>query len=1264
MYDQFQKTRELQNIQISKIVSNNPSSIFENPLSPILHSIKPRAVTITINHKQPIHQNHEDGKGNVKEKNNNADNTKNNDNQKHPKTHKNPKNQKHPKNHNNPKHPKNSKVPDNPNNDDGLSKPKDNPNDPNNGAKTKTPDQQNPAPPDSESPAPAPPASDPSAPAPHPPASDPSAPAPNPNPTNSSPTSPSIPSMDNYLKMHHNDYPDLHVHSAMSYPDGPIILRLSRNRPNNNSCYDPILYLRLVYDNVTVNYINFTFEIPDYNFCIYGGKDLIRIFPLNKDLDNGLNEGFFLVSYLQKTDGELYQENGLIVDWKGQVHSQLILSFVGITQTDISELGKAVVNTNPQNGFMWVNRIKKDTLQWTNLTSPDKDGNVNVKGNTKMTNIPEGHKFEIFPTLDGGYGFITVGKNPNVTESQPKIPPELLVVPSWIVNVIFIRPYTGEITQPSLIYSRVALAIDMNIELCDNMYDSPGLMCIISIQPNADVINYVKIGFLSNGSTKEPTKLEIDTNAYSVDRIYSLYNGGYVASVRLKDTLPITSTGIIYYSKGNLFREWDCPRIVGNLIVPQGTFPNNTFWMFSDGGYNEVNETNSKSLIEDNNSGWSMMTTNIQRLAMPFDKGYNNLNVNTTLPEIGETINLGTTLFSITYYKPVVTSVGNISIYQYDIGTGQLILKQSYSANTPFALLSQDKKTLTLSALNSTFNNPGKNYTVVIDDNAVKDLSFEEPLLGISPNLWIFSTESVPQRHNSQEHALVRLMGDASFNFKDLSDTQKSKFVQSLLSELAQCVPVPPSRLYTNTRFQWDPDVDSKQILLKFKILPGKNEQDLSAENIINSLDNMIKYKDISPISHSIHTAMLDSNYGFVLKKSVWDRYGFSLFAIGATLLLLGVLAMLSYKKDDDGNSFVSFKVLLIALDFVLDFAFVVKHSRDVYILYFPSLLAFIIPLGFNTIITFFILIRELSNNKAFYTWFRTYHNVAAIFTFCSIVDVESLTMINSKLADLAAFDAPIHSSTETWILITCIWNFIIEDTPQLVIQILYIFLSVNYEIIPFLNLISASLLWICILCGRSYHLFLYYQKRRRNRLENFVVEYTNLNNAGGINNRNGNDREVFVNNGATEIRSVEYVLSPHLEEISPATIRPPSWWLNTGTEYQQHNPRSVTPNNGVTDDVNNVGGEKQNVTKTNYQLLERRSSLYNGVYIDENEIGVAGPSTIYNRSGGGGSTSYETNNNNSNGHEDANKNGSMNYSGYERIFNNDRTSQDFGNGR
>jgi hypothetical protein len=205
----------------------------------------------------------------------------------------------------------------------------------------------------------------------------------------------------------------------------------------------------------------------------------------------------------------------------------------------------------------------------------------------------------------------------------------------------------------------------------------------------------------------------------------------------------------------------------------------------------------------------------------------------------------------------------------------------------------------------------------------------------------------------------------------------------------------------------------------------------------------------------------------------------------------------------------------------------------------------------------------------------------------------------------------------------------------------IYIFLSVNYEIIPFLNLVSSSLLWICILCGRSYHMFLYCQNRRRNE---FVAEYTNL-------NRNRNENEVFVDNGATEIRSVEYVLAPPLEEVSPATIRPPSWWLNTGTEYQKHNQSSVTPNNGVAGDESNVG-ERQNVPKTNYQLLERRSSLYNGVYIDDNDIGVAGPSTIRN---------IDSNNSED---ENTNTNGSTSYGGYERIFNNNRTSQDFGNGR
>ena len=118
----------------------------------------------------------------------------------------------------------------------------------------------------------------------------------------------------------------------------------------------------------------------------------------------------------------------------------------------------------------------------------------------------------------------------------------------------------------------------------------------------------------------------------------------------------------------------------------------------------------------------------------------------------------------------------------------------------------------------------------------------------------------------------------------------------------------------------------------------------------------------------------------------------------------------------------------------------------------------------------------------------------------------------------------------------------------------------------------SSSLLWISILCGFSYRSFLYWRERRRERrLEQFIVEYTDLNNGEGGGDNDGKDDN-------SEIRSVEYVLTTPLEEVSPATIRPPSWWLDTGTSNQQGYMTS------------NIEGEGNNIG--DYETLERRSSL------------------------------------------------------------------------
>jgi len=181
---------------------------------------------------------------------------------------------------------------------------------------------------------------------------------------------------------------------------------------------------------------------------------------------------------------------------------------------------------------------------------------------------------------------------------------------------------------------------------------------------------------------------------------------------------------------------------------------------------------------------------------------------------------------------------------------------------------------------------------------------------------------------------------------------------------------------------------------------------------------------------------------------------------------------------------------------------------------------------------------------------------------------------------------------------------------------------------------------------GRSYHLFLRYRSDRQIR----STEYANLNNEGE--DSNGSES---LTDSAPEVRSVEYVLTP-LEEITPATIRPPSWWLNPDSERQYNNS-----NNGMVGNrSNNNNGVRQNNDQSDYQVLERRSSLhvYNSPFDDDGiDIGVAGPSTNNRSRSGSGGIAYEIIDRE---HENTsmNVNRSVN-NGYEMVYDDDRISED-----
>jgi archaellin len=94
---------------------------------------------------------------------------------------------------------------------------------------------------------------------------------------------------------------------------------------------------------------------------------------------------------------------------------------------------------------------------------------------------------------------------------------------------------------------------------------------------------------------------------------------------------------------------------------------------------------------------------------------------------------------SITYNQPITVSNKNVTIYQYT--NGMSLLRQSIPGNLMENLkYSDDRKTIFFNVLNSTFNQAESDYSVVVDDDAVKALGSGQPLLGIGKGILKFKT--------------------------------------------------------------------------------------------------------------------------------------------------------------------------------------------------------------------------------------------------------------------------------------------------------------------------------------------------------------------------------------------------------------------------------------------------------------------------------------------------------------------------------------------
>jgi hypothetical protein len=86
-------------------------------------------------------------------------------------------------------------------------------------------------------------------------------------------------------------------------------------------------------------------------------------------------------------------------------------------------------------------------------------------------------------------------------------------------------------------------------------------------------------------------------------------------------------------------------------------------------------------------------------------------------------------------------------------------------------------------------------------------------------------------------------------------------FFQNLTSQLAEIIPIPNNRIKTDGNYQID-STALNQILIPMKILESNNPAEINVLTIADTLNTLIRNKEITLISRNNLTSMLDETYG------------------------------------------------------------------------------------------------------------------------------------------------------------------------------------------------------------------------------------------------------------------------------------------------------------------------------------------------------------------------------------------------------------------
>ncbi|PKY28185.1 hypothetical protein RhiirB3_416790 [Rhizophagus irregularis] len=817
---------------------------------------------------------------------------------------------------------------------------------------------------------------------------------------------------------HNESEPGYQVHQILTNHDGTSVIYLTK--PINETCNEPSIDFRIIRPDGSVDITKVYHPIPDFNFCLKPNNLSLHIKLFGNMQDN------VIILYENSTNINSASFYALLVNARtGNVISNTFLSRVSTINGTLSFSGDILPHINEEYGFLFWSFITETKIRWIYFSKPQ----------------------------------------PNVDLINP-------TEPMFELYITFIKPSEDAVDGPFLLY-QTAIPILRIVFQCNSIYTTMGYFCILNmneVRPKEESKNYlIKITFQNTGSVIDVEKfsnLELYTELYndlSETTIFeSLYHGGFlVLYSKNSENNRKTIQAIILDNNGFYNNTLDLPKnlSVSNYLAMPG---------FRDSNFIIVQQENEYT--------WKVYSAEYPKFVY-YDNDYDSPYIQSTYPLINSIISFSTTNISISYKLPIMLSTNNISIYQHN--NENPILRQSVPGSSLSLFNSADNQTLILNVLESTFNQPNAKYYIVIDDNFVQDWETNQPLFGLESNIWTFNTTD--NRDIFAEDAIGRfsLTTEGTKYYESLSTYDQKRFLSQLRVDLAKSIPIDINRLDNIKYDTFDQSQRPPKILLSLLIKSTRNSNERNVDRIIKDLNILIKEKDITPISWFNTTMFLDANFGFQKNRNLFYEYKFYLVGIAIGIIILGLSYFYAKRRHPKGKNIMVFKISLIIMDFILDILFVLNNGRNVPQLFIPSIIFCSIPIAANSVMSMIIILKEITRNESFYSWFKINTNIAALFTILASADLEVLDTLSSQVGGIKLFNAPISEKTQLYIYWGSLVGLFIEDIPQFIIQIFYVKFTVTYDFIPFLTLITSSIVLTINIISRLYHIVHLHTKKR-----------------------------------------------------------------------------------------------------------------------------------------------------------------------------------------